>query len=210
MDQREEHFYRRNYPHLHIRGGVYFITFRTHGSVPKAIIERVRNREFDLPSELPDQTKHHEPFVSTYYLNLISQLDRIDGGPHWLKNQTIANLVKDALHYRDGKVLRLYAYTIMSNHVHILFKQLTNEHERPIPKIMQSLKWYTAREANKVLNRTGYFWKAEYYDHLVRNRRSFLNIARYIAQNPVKATLVGAWTAWPHTWIHPAIRDQWN
>jgi REP element-mobilizing transposase RayT len=206
MDQREGHFYRRNYPHWHVRGGVYFVTFRTYGSVPKEVIERVRNREFDLPSELPDKTKHHEPYVSTYYLNLISQLDDLDGGPHWLRQPEIVKVVKEALHYRDGREFRLYAYTIMSNHVHVLFKQLTNQYEQPIPRIMQSLKWYTAREANKILDRKGHFWKAEYYDHLVRNRTSFLNIARYIAENPVKAYLAKKWVDWPHTWVHPTLR----
>jgi putative transposase len=55
----------------------------------------------------------------------------------------------------------LAAYAIMSNHVQLLL----------LPKIapsrlLQSFKGATAREANRILGRTGEtFWQAESYDH---------------------------------------------
>jgi hypothetical protein len=42
-------------------------------------------------------------------------------GDCWLKNPDIAEIVKDALRYFDGKRYVLYAWTIMPNHVHVLF-----------------------------------------------------------------------------------------
>ena len=56
---------------------------------------------------------------------------------------------------------------------------------------MQSLKGFTAREANRILNRTGRkFWQAESYDHWVRDDTELERIAAYIENNPVKAGLV--------------------
>jgi putative transposase len=55
---------------------------------------------------------------------------------------------------------------------------------------MQSLKGHTARQANKLLARTGTFWQEESYDHYVRNSEAHQRIVHYIRQNPVKAGLV--------------------
>jgi REP element-mobilizing transposase RayT len=58
-------------------------------------------------------------------------------------------------------------------------------------RLLQSLKGASAREANRVLRRTGEpFWQAESYDHWVRDEREWRRIANYIENNPVKAGLV--------------------
>jgi REP element-mobilizing transposase RayT len=66
---------------------------------------------------------------------------------------------------------------------------------------MQSLKGYTAREANKVLGRRGQFWDPESYDHEVRNGGEFRRIREYILNNPVKAGLVQDWRDWRWSWV---------
>jgi putative transposase len=72
----------------------------------------------------------------------------------------------------------------MPNHVHVLVTPLV-----PVPRIMHSLKGFTARAANQVLDRTGLaFWQRESYDHWVREGE-FERIKRYIEVNPVKAGL---------------------
>ncbi len=56
---------------------------------------------------------------------------------------------------------------------------------------MKSLKGSTAREANRLLGRTGEpFWQRESYDHWVRDEREWRRIEFYIENNPVKAGLV--------------------
>jgi hypothetical protein len=53
------------------------------------------------------------------------------------------------------------------------------------------VKGYTAREANRLLGRTGQpFWQAESYDHWVRDDRESDRIKAYIENNPVRAGLV--------------------
>jgi putative transposase len=57
--------------------------------------------------------------------------------------------------------------------------------------LLRSLKGHTAREANRVLGRTGEpFWQRESYDHWVRSSGEFSRIVTYIENNPLKAGLV--------------------
>jgi putative transposase len=58
-------------------------------------------------------------------------------------------------------------------------------------RFLQTVKGYTAREANRLLGRTGQpFWQAESYDHVVGDDRESDRINGYIENNPVKAGLV--------------------
>ena len=69
-----------------------------------------------------------------------------------------------------------------------------------LPRILHSLKGYTAKKANQVLGREGQFWQRESYDHIVRDRDEQLRIRRYILNNPVRAGLVDHWTEWPYSY----------
>jgi putative transposase len=74
----------------------------------------------------------------------------------------------------------------MANHVHILVHPLVDP-----SRLLKSLKGATAREANKLLRRTGEpFWQKESYDHWVRDQAEFERIRIYIENNPVNAGLV--------------------
>ena len=75
---------------------------------------------------------------------------------------------------------------------------------------MKSLKGASAREANRILSRTGEaFWQAESYDHWVRDETEWNRIANYIEENPVKAGLVrrAADYRWSSAFQRDAIRD---
>jgi len=79
-------------------------------------------------------------------------------------------------------------FTIMANHVHALFLPIICP-----TQFLKSMKGSTAREANRILDRTGQpFWQRESYDHWVRNSDEWTRIARYIERNPLKANLVRA------------------
>jgi putative transposase len=73
--------------------------------------------------------------------------------------------------------------------------------------ITKGLKGYTAREANRILQRTGQpFWQQESFDHWPRNQDEFLRIIAYIENNPVKAGLVGRPEEW--SWSSAAERKR--
>jgi REP element-mobilizing transposase RayT len=115
-------------------------------------------------------------------------LDTARTGPMYLRQAEIGEMVVEALRYREQSMhhFELHSYVVMPNHVHVLLTPLV-----PISKLMHSLKRYTAREGNRILGLTNRpFWQDESYDRLVRDRREFDRIKRYIEMNPVNAGLV--------------------
>jgi REP element-mobilizing transposase RayT len=114
-------------------------------------------------------------------------LDTTRHGPMYLLQEPLARIVVASL--RRGALLDHYelaAYVVMSNHVHVLLLPKTSP-----SRLLQSLKGATAREANRILGRTGEtFWQAESYDHWVRDEKERGRIVAYIENNPVKAGLV--------------------
>ena len=164
--------YRRQLPHEHPKNADLFLTWCLHGAIP--------HNRYPGPMALS---------AGQAFLWMDRFLDQARTGPMWLKQEAIAQLLVNALHYAQNELhhFHLHAYVIMANHVHIL---VTPQAE---PRVfMQSIKGFTAREANKLLNRTGEpFWQSESYDRWVRNGEEFEKIRRYIENNPVKAGFVG-------------------
>jgi REP element-mobilizing transposase RayT len=134
-----------------------------------------------------------------FFGNMDRYLDNTQEGPHWLKNTAVAQIIAEAMHHRHGKVYDLDVFSILSNHVHVLFTPVEKEDGgyHSLSSIMHSLKLFTAIRGNRVLNRKGAFWHHESYDHFVRDEEELKRIRRYIVQNPVKAGLVEDWEAWP-------------
>jgi len=114
-------------------------------------------------------------------------LDEASTGPQWLSKQEIASIVADSFHHAAGALsfFTLHAWVIMPNHVHLLVTPLTAP-----ARFLQSVKGFTAREANRLLDRTGEpFWQHESYDHWVRDDVQLRRIATYIENNPIRAGL---------------------
>jgi len=139
------------------------------------------------------QFKRWDDFLDTNLLN----------EPHWLKQEPLAQLNMDAIHFYNGKRYQVLAFCIMATHIHLLFNLLP---DAPVlHKVMQDLKKYTAVHGNRLLGRNGRFWETESYDHIVRDSE-FERILAYILNNPVKAGLVQDWEDWTWTYCHPMFR----
>src|SRR5688572_12249419 len=121
MNQHRE-FYRRHLPHWQPDGAVFFITFRLKGSLPYEVIEELheeKNREKIEAGKLPLGRRGKQNYLDEdiYFSKLDNFLDKVQFGPRWLSQPEIAEIVKEALLYRNEKVFDLYASCIMSNHV---------------------------------------------------------------------------------------------
>jgi REP element-mobilizing transposase RayT len=128
-------------------------------------------------------------------------LDGGETGPLFLRIPEIASMVVDAIRYRDLnlKHYKLHSYVVMPNHDHLLITPLVS-----VSRLMQSLKRFTATQANRILARHGQlFWQDESYDRLVRNDQEFQRIAHYIEMNPVKAGLVAQTQDFPWSSAKP-------
>jgi REP element-mobilizing transposase RayT len=128
-------------------------------------------------------------------------LDNARTAPLYLREPEIAGMVVESIHYQE-RVLghcRLHSYVVMGNHVHLLVSPCVE-----VSKLMQSLKRFTAKEANRILSRSGQpFWQEESYDRLVRNEAEFRRIEHYIEMNPVRAGLVAAPEEFPWSSARP-------
>jgi putative transposase len=205
-------YHKRNLPHYYPKGAKFFITFRLFGSIPKEKLEEMQaNYEKLLASidkNLPENEYSEQADIAQKRLLLAydNYLDLNQDNLHYLKNTQIAEIVREAMHYRDGKVYDLLAYCIMSNHVHLVFDtafqlKKSSKSYQNIDKIMQGIKSFTAHEINKLLGRQGAFWQEESFDRVIRNDKELQNILNYTIQNPVKAGIVENWQDYPYSYL---------
>jgi REP element-mobilizing transposase RayT len=188
--------YRRNLPHIQPPGATLFVTFRLAGSLPKHVIDEWQSEK---QMQSPQSTQNRD-FQQRWLMKFESLLDNPDGSPTWLKDDRIASLISESMHFRDGKVFTLDAFSIMPTHVHMVFSPLPIEEKsdkyHSLASILHSLKGYTAQEANKIIGHEGGFWAHESYDHVVRDEGELQRIVLYIVNNPVKVGFVQSWQEW--------------
>jgi REP element-mobilizing transposase RayT len=186
-------------PHFEIPEGTYFLTFRLADSLPTEVLIQLRTE-----CKLSPMCRWYraQSFNIEYRSKVESYLDT-GRGECLLKEPKIARLVIDALLSLNGEKYILHAWTIMPNHVHVLF---TMNNISDLSSVIQKWKGSSAFYANRVLQRRGTFWQPEYFDRLVRSPRQFEFFIRYIYNNPVKAGLCEKVFHWPWTGCSPDMQ----
>ena len=120
-------------------------------------------------------------------LVMIDKYEDSGVGQCFMRDERVAQIVKDALFYYDGNKYKIIAWCIMPNHVHTLIEVFNGI---SLSEIIHSWKSYSANQINKLLNRTGQVWMMEYFDRYIRDYEHFDKVVNYIHNNPVKAGLV--------------------
>jgi REP element-mobilizing transposase RayT len=103
-----------------------------------------------------------------------------------LAKPRVAQMVVQAMRYFHGRRYLLHSLSVMPNHVHILFRMLAGYHSRAV---LRDIKKFTSHEANTILQRTGPFWQADAYSHLIRDENELRRANAYVLENPAKAGL---------------------
>ena len=190
-------FHSRNVlPHLKREGASYFVTFRLAGTLPSAVpVQLNRERELILQHALAAKRPltWHEQLFRWYSSRVDAYLDA-GHGACWLRQAKLADLVANGVKFFNGARYELHAWVIMTNHVHAVLRPLPGW---TLSQILKSWKGYTAREANKLLQRTGeQFWQTESYDHMIRDNEDPHRCCHYTTMNPVNARLCGRPEDW--------------
>jgi menaquinone-specific isochorismate synthase len=177
-------------PHWESEGATYFVTFRLGDSLPESVLVSYQFERRDILQNARRQGRELTPTERKRLDELFSErveeyLDAGQGACHLAVPQ-VAEMVAGALRFFEGQRYRQFAWCVMPNHVHALFRPLPNW---PLEKILHSWKSFTSKEANKLLSREGTFWEPEYFDHLIRSEEEFHRYIEYIASNPRKAGL---------------------
>ena len=82
--------------------------------------------------------------------------------------------------------LKIDQYVIMSNHIHaiLLLEETAGDSQRPtIMDVVCAYKSLTTRECKKV-HPIGKIFQSSFYEHVIRSRADYNEIADYIANNP--------------------------
>ena len=162
----EDEVAKRFLPHIDLVGYYQFVTFRTHDSIDD-YLKRVRNEDIS--------SREQEYKIDQY-------IDKSKKGCYL--NSEILDYLYNYFVSKDKSFYDLVTFSIMPNHVHILFKQNIE-----LPKIMKQIKGATAFEINKILKRKGIFWESNYYDKVIRNETHFEQVYDYIKYNAIKVDL---------------------
>lgn len=188
------------------------ITYRLYGSIPNlglsnlhsahrlriAQLEETYTRD-RIASSATARKEYREQLHQSElrcYLAYDNLLDRVSLGPRYLTSHAAKRIVIDSWLYIAKKYdLRLYAISVMSNHVHVLLdnnKAIT----KPLADIMAEHKRYTAFQLNQLHGTKGRrVWAEKEYSRTVR----FGNFERtlwYVLNNPVKAGLTDDPAGW--------------
>jgi REP element-mobilizing transposase RayT len=175
-------------PHRDEPGLIQFVTFRLVDSFPADVraewehlwkIQNLRERRVELQAYL-DRGK----------------------GKSYLRDPKIAAVVEEEIRRFHGERYALRAWVVMPNHVHVLFRV----GQLPMSRVVGDWKKHSARLANRILQRTGAFWEADFWDTFMRDPEHEATACEYIENNPVKARLVKRVKDWP--WSSVRWRDE--
>src|ERR1035437_480910 len=213
MEKKE--FYRHALPHFQQPGQAYFVTWCLKDAIPPKALDYYTIKLRNLQTQIQISKKNKADDLVINLINMEFNITRkkyikafddlLD-----LQEKCIVNLSKDsnrdilhqALTFWEGKRIDNYAYCIMSNHVHWVFKMYEKDDKNKsvyLQDILQSVKRFSATEINKNEGLKGSLWQKECFDTTIRDDVHLYNAIDYTIKNPVKAGLVNDWKLWKGT-----------
>jgi len=106
----------------------------------------------------------------------------------------VSSNISDIPNHIDG--VNIDKFVVMPNHMHLILVVLSDamygvptesdttnadKSKQLVPRAIQQFKASVSREA-----KTADIWQKKYHDHIIRNEEDYLNIWRYIDENPIK------------------------
>ncbi len=186
-------------PHWEQPGATYFITYRTHDSIPQAAFELWQRqradalRRLEIDPDDPNWTSAfghlnwgvRRQFARQFATILEASLDELHGA-FALRYPNVSNVVAENLLHFDGMRYSLGGFVVMPNHVHVL---VCLDRNVTLKEQCRNWKHYQSCQINSLLGNKGRLWQPESFDHLVRDGDHFQKFRKYIQNNPVKSRL---------------------
>src|SRR5690554_1024493 len=94
----------------------------------------------------------------------------------------------DLRELKDAFGVKVYAYCLMTNHVHLLLAP--GESTTGLSQLMKTLAARATRYRNRLEGRSGTLWESRYKSSVVDSEAYLLACCRYIELNPVRARMV--------------------
>jgi putative transposase len=90
--------------------------------------------------------------------------------------------------WKDAYGCRIYAYCLMTNHVHLIIDP--GEDERNLACLMKRVAGRHTRHVNRLERRTGSLWEGRFKSSPISADEYLLACCRYVELNPVRAGIV--------------------
>ena len=118
--------YKNRLPHIAPLGAKFFVTFHLGDALPVNVLNEMKEElDLNIKKIQKEKPKNYNYLIyelkKIFYQKYDQQLHHKPYGNCYLKDEKIAQTVINRLHKYDGKYYELEAYTIMPNHVHLLF-----------------------------------------------------------------------------------------
>jgi putative transposase len=106
----------------------------------------------------------------------------------------------DLRELKDAFGVKVYAYCLMTNHVHLLLAP--GESTSGLSQLMKALAARATRYRNRLEGRSGTLWESRYKSSVVQTDTYLLACSRYIELNPVRARMCAEpgdypWSSYP-------------
>lgn len=103
---------------------------------------------------------------------------------------------------KDAFGVKVYAYCLMTNHVHLLLAR--DDSLAGLSQLMKTLAARATRYRNRLEGRSGTLWESRFKSSIVQSDAYLLACSRYIELNPVRACMVAE--AGDYPWSSYALR----
>jgi REP element-mobilizing transposase RayT len=221
MEKKE--FKRHAVSHFQQPGQAYFITWSLQGAVsPEALADYTKQLSMShskivyascnrLADSVIRDFKMQYDQVQTKYTKAYDDLLHMQSKPVVnLANEANRAILFDTLSFWEGKKLKNYAFCIMSNHVHWVFRLLDKDglgNTINLQDILPSVMRFSATAINRVTGFKGSLWGNESLDTTIRDDEHLYNAIKYTLNNPVGAGLVRDWSDWDGTRLFDELED---
>ncbi|WP_371231979.1 transposase [Pseudomonas sp. QE6] len=117
--------------------------------------------------------------------------------------------LSDLRELKDAFGVKVYAYCLMTNHVHLLLAP--DESVAGLSQLMKTLSARMTRYRNRLEGRSGTLWESRFKSSVVQSDAYLLACSRYIELNPVRAKLVrhAAEYPWSSYTQHVGLASMW-
>ena len=105
----------------------------------------------------------------------------------FVENKDYLNYLDILRRYKEKFNFKLFAYCLMSNHIHLLLKTSA---DATISDIMKAITIAHTRHYHQKYKTSGHIWQGRFKSPIVSDDEYLLTLMRYIEQNPVRAGMV--------------------
>lgn len=203
-------------PHSQQPGQACFVTFCLYNAVAPGILSNYTDQLRELRWKIDNRIKHqlYDSFLKElenqysrtrrHYFNAYDRLlaqntDRtID-----LNRADLSEIIIRCITFWPESLLENYAWCIMPNHVHWVFR--TREKDKDgkmvyLSNMLESVKKDMAAKINNMQERDGPLWQTENFDTILRNQKQLYRAIEFTLNNPVSAKYVKDRNNWPASW----------